>query len=510
MKILIVDDEPQICRGLKLMLEQCRIPGTELDVVGTADHGSAAIDFLNKFPVDLVITDIRMPGMDGHQLLEWVRYRYPDIHTIVLSGYADFVYAQNAIRSGACDYWLKPVREADIMTTIKRIVEEERPLSKEIYLSWSDLNKKGDYRAIVVADIDDPASSRARQFGDEQTLSWMLRKTSVETLRETGGYLISEANKMRSTNMVYGFAGSTPGTASREAQAFISMLNQFWVDHVRIPISFGQSGYEQESAPDNALYNNAQAALLTRLLRSSGSGSGKTDSAVISGAADGSGTGGDTAAVRASGDILAQMSAALDTADLSRFSELVRDYIYESIAKGSAAALIASIERLLMIVHHKIQDSNQADGAPATRAMADFLSRLCWSQTAEQLIHALLEWAGDIYQSFNPEEHEGPILIRAKKYIREHLAENLTLEDIANITFVSRSYLSRLFRKRTGKTFVEYLTELRVEEAKALLAEPGVKIYEVAERLGYKDWKHFSRIFKEKTGYGPAEYRTNL
>jgi len=508
MKILIVDDEPQICRGLRLIIEQCHIPGTQLEVVGTADHGKAAIDFMNKFPVDLVITDIRMPGMDGHELLAWIRYHYPDVYTIVLSGYADFAYAQNAIRSGACDYLLKPVHEADIVTTLTRIMEEERPLNKEIYLSWNDLQAKGDYKIVLVADIDDPASSRAREFGDEQTLSWMLRKSSIEVLRETGGYLISESNKRCSTNMIYGFAGPSSAAVSEQVTAFRTMLIAFWTERVRIPISFGQSNSEREGAADHTLYARAQTELLARLLCNSDmaansfSNTNRAEQFNADTAAD--------AVEQSSTDLLPQLSAALDTGDFARFSELVREYMHESIARQHLKTLVSSIERLLMTVHHKIQESAQEGSAPSTREAADFLSRLYWSQSVEQLVQALLEWFGGLYQSFNPEEQEGPILIRAKKYIREHLSNNLTLEDIANVTFVSRSYLSRLFRKRTGKTFVEYLTDLRMEEAKILLTEPGVKIYEVAARLGYKDWKHFSRIFKEKTGYGPAEYRTLL
>lgn len=101
-------------------------------------------------------------------------------------------------------------------------------------------------------------------------------------------------------------------------------------------------------------------------------------------------------------------------------------------------------------------------------------------------------------------------MAKAKKYMREHLGEPLTLEDVSRLTYVSRSHLSRLFRKRAGQTFLEYLTDLRIEEARRLLSEPGIKIYELAERLGYRDWKHFSRTFKDRTGYGPADYRANL
>ncbi len=128
----------------------------------------------------------------------------------------------------------------------------------------------------------------------------------------------------------------------------------------------------------------------------------------------------------------------------------------------------------------------------------------------EVLFHGLSERINGLYLQLDPEEREGQIMAKAKKYMRDHLGEPLTLEDVSRLTYVSRSHLSRLFRKRAGQTFLEYLTDLRIEEARRLLSEPGIKIYELAERLGYRDWKHFSRTFKDRTGYGPADYRANL
>lgn len=493
MKILIVDDEPQIRQGLRLMLEQIRVPGTAIEVAGMAEDGADAVSFLNHSHVDLVITDIRMPGMDGLQLLEWTRLRRPDVSTVILSGYDDFAYAQRAIRGGACDYWLKPVQETDVLTTLRRLSEERRPWSENIHLTLAELGDKGRCRMVVLCDVDDSSSGRAGQFGDEETVAWVLRKSSLETLRESGGYLISESNKIRPTNMVYGFAGESPAAVREQADAFVRVLTGFWAERVRIPVSFGLSECRGSEARAAALYDEAQTALLARLYLGSG---------VYGPPAGERG--------RAETELLPQLTAALDTSDLPRLTALVRAFIAEHIALHNSAVLLAAVERLLIMVHHKMQGSAGSGDTLSARTTAEFLSRLSWSQSVEQFVQSVQGRIDGVFHTFRPEEHEGQILIRAKKYIRDHLSSTLTLEDIGNACFVNRTYLSRLFKNRTGKTFIEYLTELRIEEGKSLLAEPGTKIYEVAEKLGYKDWKHFSRTFKEKTGYGPAEYRSNL
>ncbi|NSW91627.1 MAG: helix-turn-helix domain-containing protein [Firmicutes bacterium] len=105
------------------------------------------------------------------------------------------------------------------------------------------------------------------------------------------------------------------------------------------------------------------------------------------------------------------------------------------------------------------------------------------------------------------EKREGQIIARAKQFINNHLSEQIALADISREVFISTFYLSHLFKEKTGMTFLEYLTQKRMEMAQTLLSNPRIKVYEVANKVGYSNWKHFSRTFKEFTGYGPAEYK---
>lgn len=132
LKILIADDEPTIREGLVKLIPWHTIPA---EVVGSAANGLEALDLIDTERPDIVITDIRMPGMDGLQLVENICKRYPHIQTIILTGYADFTYAQNAIRYNVCDFILKPSTKSDVLKSIeiaRKRIEKDRCLSSNV------------------------------------------------------------------------------------------------------------------------------------------------------------------------------------------------------------------------------------------------------------------------------------------------------------------------------------------------------------------------------------------
>lgn len=138
------------------------------------------------------------------------------------------------------------------------------------------------------------------------------------------------------------------------------------------------------------------------------------------------------------------------------------------------------------------------------------LESLLWSSRPDSLRKGLMEWIQGALARLDPARQEGKVLARAKKYIQAHLQHPVNLTEVSQETLVTPQYLSKLFREKSGETFIEYITRLRIEEAKRLLAEPGVKVYEVASQVGYSNWKHFSRVFKQHTGYGPADYKNRI
>ncbi|MNC55740.1 Bifunctional transcriptional activator/DNA repair enzyme AdaA [compost metagenome] len=118
-----------------------------------------------------------------------------------------------------------------------------------------------------------------------------------------------------------------------------------------------------------------------------------------------------------------------------------------------------------------------------------------------------------IWKSFIPKLSDngygGQLITKALEYIAVHYTENLTLQSVADTVHLSKSYFSLVFKKQTGRNFIDYLVELRIREAKRLLAQTGSRIYDVAGAAGFKDVKYFSKVFKKATGLTPVEYREN-
>ncbi|GGD61766.1 hypothetical protein GCM10010911_19580 [Paenibacillus nasutitermitis] len=203
-------------------------------------------------------------------------------------------------------------------------------------------------------------------------------------------------------------------------------------------------------------------------------------------------------------------SASLDVRDYDRVSDTVLGIARKWLETMPPTETVQTLEKIIFTLHHWALAAAPGRIPVNAQQASDFAAKLLWSRNPEVLLQAMEQWMNDLFLLIDPDRQKGQIMNRAKKYIRDHIQEPITLEQLGHVTFTSRSHLSRLFRRRTGQTFIEYLTDLRMEKAKKLLAEPGIKIYEVAEQLGYQDWKHFSRTFKDRTGYGPAEYRSNL
>ncbi|MFD0714537.1 response regulator [Paenibacillus sp. GCM10027626] len=500
MNILIVDDEEEIREGLCIMIGDLQKKGVQVQVVAVCSDGYAALNEMMGHPVDLVISDVRMPGMDGLALTQTIAERYPETQMIMLSGYSEFAYAKQAMRIGVADYLVKPVNGGDLEAAI-RLIGRRSAQKRAQSAPWTWEQFAGDEapcKAVVVCDPDETSSLRALQFGTVQTLAWMFHKTLGEVAENIKGVrFIQESGKRESSNVVLGVCAPSDAELDYALQQFTSEVRQFWMDKVRIPVSFGIAIIPPEHGREESRtgYTEACTALLQRLWNGGGVWRYCPKEPDRS------------AAARLP---LKQLQSAWDVGDYDGYLTALTASVQTLLQQNESQPLLHGVETILLPLIDKLQLFQAATAGAAARDLALFMEKLLWTRNRDDLCRSILEWVNVLIEKTSPEKQEGQLLGRAKQYIRDHLHEPMTLADVGQAIFVSRHYLSRLFRERAGTTFLEYVTELRMEEAKRLLKEPGIKIYEVAERVGYGNWKNFSRIFKERTNYGPAEYRANL
>ncbi len=501
MRILIVDDEQEIRNGIRHLLIGSAL-ADRIEIVGTANDGREAMIVAGSGPVDLIITDIRMPGMDGLELIRHVRTANPSIAFIILSGYDDFSYAREAMRYGALDYLLKPVEERELLGIVERLIERtNREKEPSLYLTRDEfraLRENGEWKAVALCGADELPEERVRELGGEPMLQWMLAKVHSEAARELGGIYLLTGDSAVPFRYSFGLAAGSEHELRNKLAEFAQRVHHFCRERVKVPVSFGlsepvrQEGQSSEEMPIDLAFVRAQQALFSRVLLGSGIYRGEDlQEAKHHHASE-------------------KLEAALEIKDSDSIVEEIEALIERCVQEGSVGVLLLSLERLLFLVHHRWQvDLSSADGTSMS-LMNRTLESLLWSSRPSLLRKGLMEWIQGALARLDPARQEGKVLARAKKYIQAHLQHPVNLTEVSQETLVTPQYLSKLFREKSGETFIEYITRLRIEEAKRLLAEPGVKVYEVASQVGYSNWKHFSRVFKQHTGYGPADYKNRI
>lgn len=392
LKMLIVDDEPIICRGL-----QQTIPWDEymVEVVDLAYDGAEAIQKIKEHgDIDLVLTDVRMPNVDGLRLAEFLAVNYPDIRTIIISGYDDFKYAQQAIQLGVKDYLLKPVDVDELLRVVTKItsaLQEERKAAQQIY----QINLRN---AIFhqVLDIPDTTPSHSGLFADVRIYPFVTMLKEYKT--------------------------KTKDLSEKELQS----LKADWEKLVEN--SLKSQGYESVSV------FTSKNVLLTCV-----------------------------------------------TNNLSGFTPENLDNPELNCVFNETDIAIGKLNE----VYQRLYDD--------TRYLPFSEGGFVVSPVSESLV--------------NKSKANDWLIDRAEQYIRSYYASPIKAHEVADFINISPNYFSSLFKQKTGKSFNDYINTLRVDAAKQLLEETPFNVNEIAEKVGYREYKYFVDVFKKFTGYTPTKYR---
>ena len=541
-KVYLVEDEIIIRQSIKNSIDWEK-EGYEF--VGDASDGELALPVILKEKPDILITDIRMPFMDGLELSRMVKAELPDIKIVILSGYDDFEYAKQAIKIGVAEYLLKPVSSAVLLEHLSEIAEkvrderEDLALKKVYYqemqeneelikmkflgelisgkLSLADAMEKGKrfhmnlsgpfYRIIlfkfiqedhVQAEQSEALAEAYEAVGNyvdglkdafrfqRGVEGWAFLLTSVEEDMEAQterfieglkeviapfealtwfGGIGSEAARLR--ELRYSFREADKAFAGR----FVQEPNQI--------ISVDQLNYEQlDNEFDANIFGeiNQFDQIITRFLSS---GSREEVESFV-------------------GALFTEISE-----DHFR-SLMIRQYI------------IMDIYATVLAFCKKLRKDTGADGEAAgqmesLRENEEILKRAVL--TAESVddikdyIGTLLDHVIELRNTLSGRRYSDIIRTARKRIEQDYMSEDISLNTVAAEVCMSPSYFSSVFSKEMGKTFIEYLTEVRMEKAKQYLVCSSMKTSEISYEVGYKDPHYFSYIFKKTQGCTPKEYR---
>lgn len=529
-RIMLVDDEEEV---RKAMIRKMEWEALGFTVIGDAENGEEALEKLEQLEPDVVMTDIRMPYMDGLTLIAKIRERYPFVKILIFSGFDDFEYAKQAIKLNVTEYILKPVNGQELAEILKRVrisldeeIRQRRNISmlQENYLSSLPILRELFLNDLVrrTADMSD-AVQKLREYGIDilDAHKWLTAVINTEQIERTEGLALSQYQELIPISVrglvedhvkpYYRFVvfNSADGITMIAAvdnnnteTGLVNLLNDICKESRRlleVSITIGV-GYACDTLREiGRSYQTAVDALGYRDIVGSGRTICINDVEPVS---------------RGKLQLEAKGETELTGAVKFGSPELIGDVLRELATRMGDAKVHENQYQIYMltIVNCLIRlmqqyDLNMGEMFASEERYADIMRGVCKRETfAEELIPV----ACRMNEALNRERDNTTrkVILDAKTYIQENYADSeLSVDMLCRHLHISPAYFSTVFKKETGQTYVNYLTEVRLQKAVELLEQTDDKTYKIAEKVGYQEQNYFSYVFKKRYGISPTKYR---
>lgn len=522
LKVIIADDEERVCRLVQVLADWDALG---MEVAGTASNGLEALDLVRQIHPDILITDIRMPGCYGLELIQHAKESLPQLEIVIISGYAHFEYAQSAIKHGVGDYLLKPIQKAELMATLQKLGDRCRARQAADGGTQNQYSREDLFRLqnrLILDLAERRLTAPSAQLLEQEyhfsvhpgLLQVMLLKldydleqfspASVGVVWEKAKKIFEQVLQPVCHGIVFyfrdawGCAVLNYPTAQREALRgrIREGLNQLVAQQAlfgQVTCSLGLSTPVEgpEGLPE--CFWEANDAVCERLLEGSGR--------LLEGRPLPSSLAEENLLERYGRSV----ELLMDTLGQTQAEQAV-DQLEES---AMAVPGVRGRELLELVRSAGKLFALRVCGEDARRETEQFEARCLQCSRAPELFVCLRQFQNHLLErTLHRRETESQRPIRvAKQYVQSHYSQNITLEDVCAATGFSVSYFSALFKKETGEGFAKYLTRVRMERAKELLQETNLPVSEICTQVGYGDLKHFNQTFKKVTSLSPGQYR---
>lgn len=521
-KVLLVDDEMFVRKGLTQLIDWNALGYA---VTEEAENGEEALEIIDRTKPDLVVTDIRMPVLDGLGLIASVREKIKEVpEFIIISGYHDFKYAQQAIRYGVHDYVLKPVDEDELIATLKKLsgrlsrkkldrIHQGKPASgsimdaliqgslreedAEVYANALELKHTGPYHYVLVAASPNLSDGRQPEaalpghvvsaaikeqgiFGPEEDPIFYEQGPGkygilLDTVRlqAAGGNLEALLRTLQASLSKAFPAASFTLYAGKEAAGLETVRDSYQTANEAAQYHFACKG-------DSVIYYDKVQSLTLYYLDMDG-------------------------------DLYARLMEQVEENKSEAYLKTVDSMFQEFHYKRFAPTAVAnSISRCLIGIVNVIRDmeGDEHQLASLEPTVGWQLHNLDPMGLKEQFLLFIAEAAAYI-ERLRKEQTKGGIE-KIRKYIETHFTQNISLKTIAAQFYMNPVYLGQLFRKTYGVYFNDFLLNLRVQEAKKLLRQTDMRMYEIAEKVGFHNADYFVTQFEKLEHMTPTEYRNKL
>jgi len=522
--VLIVDDEFRIGKLIQKLIDW---QGLNLECQNVLQDGESALRELTQCPADIVITDIRMPKINGLDLIRTLKEQGCRSCFIVISGYREFEYARQALQYGVENYILKPVNEEDLNNTLRRVrekllAEDDRMERQQQAQKTADAGTriiKSDFLRSLIRQADIPPDehgivrftgekfrgidikldyTNGNQIGGKQDgMTAEYIRATVEKIfePETEEILTCEQEDLHLFCLFNYRAGQ-----SREVRDAInevlSRIKAYLIGFDQYEATVGVGGEKGDLAGIHGSLEEARRAVCNRMKYGTGRLIYYENMA----------TGDGREILRRVDAAREQLCAAIDVYNLPEVSRLIGAVFEETGSEETdMTAYYEAAEKRADCFYGYL--SEKMDGTDASKSR--LLHRMQHCNRLSSLAALFKnEFGGCLNAIRSAIESQSVKPIRqAKQYVDEHYPEKILLEDVAEVVGLNAVYFSALFKKETGMNFSNYLLKVRMEHAKKMLIETNDTILAVASSVGYGDPKYFSQLFQKAVGVKPALYR---
>jgi two-component system response regulator YesN len=526
-KVFLVEDEIVTREGIRKNVDWT---GNRFEFCGEAPDGETALPLLQAARPHVLITDIRMPFMDGLQLCKIVRERMPWVKVIVLSGHDEFEYAQQAIKLGVAEYLLKPVTAQDLQRVLQKLaaqldqegIEQEnlRKLQDQIEENRAALRERLLLKLLVGAIPTADAIEQSQLLGLEITARhYLVVVVRIEFCDPSEPFDYDKCQQVR--RIVSRLTANNPDVflINKDMEELALIMKGHTLEYLqeerdllleqierqvrgaggaRLAIGIGAPKNRLADFPHSfveAVVNAQRGAWLGQAPHENSAG---TDSGV-------------------------------DKAELLEVDKsAVEDYLkcgtredFDAFFDAFIHPLSETVFRSYIVKNYVLMDivmttarfvkSLGGDIDQVVPGLDHIETTLTHLQTIEQirdLVQKILVGALAFRDNHASSQHAG-MIHQAREYIDGHFMNpDISLHEVAACVNHSPSHFSAVFSQETGTTFKEYLTEIRLKKAKELLRTTALRSFEISYRVGYSDPHYFSYVFRRKTGLTPTEFRS--
>jgi two-component system, response regulator YesN len=521
MKVLITDDEIQIRKGLRLKVDW---EEEGFQIVEEASNGSEALEIIKKTEIDVVITDMRMPIMDGVELAMRCHAEFPHIKVIVLSGYSDFEYVKNSMKQGVKDYLLKPVAPDELVETLRKIrkeVEEEKRKKVEIAqmnrLVHSHLQEVQEQYILHLAKEERLQLSIVRErlqqlqleeLADEnkkvQFLTVEIREvhgqTRLEELRipfqllckeiaqeQVGTYVFTDPGY---TNMVQ-FLQLNPASTSELVERIQQSVKTLLKLETVIGIGTVVNGLTE-----------FRTGYISSLLAWSQSQLGSKSQIMDQNAAS-------KEVFNFSPDFEKRITNSIENVDFAAFKNNLQ-IVLEGSESSSVLSFSFAANQVLFLLG-SLAKKYDVETKDIQNTLWNCQQNIWNLNSQHKVKEYLLQLAALIIEKVRLARFSNRKLIDSiRHYLDQHYASEISLTTLSTLFHINSTHLSETFKNHVGQNFSDYLVNLRMEKAKQLLKDNQLKIIDVANLVGFSNSGYFSTVFKKHFGQTPVEFRNSI